>query len=87
MMLCPNCGAQMPDDSVFCEKCGTPLAAQQQSAPPMQPQQQQYQPQQQYQQPQYQQPKGVPTKTKATIAILCAAAIVLWLFLRLLGLL
>ena len=21
-MFCPNCGAQLPDDSVFCEKCG-----------------------------------------------------------------
>ena len=21
-MFCPNCGAQIPDDSIFCDKCG-----------------------------------------------------------------
>ena len=25
-MFCPNCGTQIPDDSVFCEKCGFRLA-------------------------------------------------------------
>lgn len=29
-MFCPNCGTQIPDDSIFCENCGTPLNAQQQ---------------------------------------------------------
>ncbi|MBE6910196.1 MAG: zinc ribbon domain-containing protein [Ruminococcaceae bacterium] len=24
-MFCPNCGAPIPDDSLFCERCGTPL--------------------------------------------------------------
>ena len=26
-MCCPKCGAQLPDDAVFCMKCGTSLAA------------------------------------------------------------
>lgn len=25
-MLCNRCGAQIPDDSLFCSKCGTPLS-------------------------------------------------------------
>ena len=26
MFNCPNCGRQLPDDSVFCEGCGTPVS-------------------------------------------------------------
>lgn len=90
-MICPKCGTNNPDDSVFCEKCGTSLAAQQTipatptappaptppapTAPPAP------------QQPSHQQTSGdTPAKTKTIIAILCAAALVLWLLLRLLGL-
>ncbi len=63
-MFCRKCGANQPDDSLFCDKCGAGLTveAQQsqqqnamQSAPQMQPQYQQ-----QYQQPQYQQPQMQP---------------------------
>ncbi len=30
-MICPNCGINLPDDSLFCENCGTPLSASQQT--------------------------------------------------------
>lgn len=29
-MICPKCGISLPDDSLFCENCGTQLAASQQ---------------------------------------------------------
>lgn len=32
-MNCPNCGAQTPDTSSFCETCGTPIAAAQPATP------------------------------------------------------
>ncbi|MCR4685314.1 MAG: zinc ribbon domain-containing protein [Lachnospiraceae bacterium] len=57
-MVCNNCGATLPDDSMFCEKCGTRIVQYQQPMQQM-PQQQQYQqPMQQMpqMQPQYQQP-------------------------------
>lgn len=56
-MFCPNCGNQIPDDSVFCENCGANLAAAQQPAQqtPYQQQPQMAQQQWQAQQPQYQQ--------------------------------
>ena len=34
MSFCPNCGAQLPDGSKFCGKCGSPIAP----APGRQPQ-------------------------------------------------
>ena len=76
-MFCPNCGAQMPDDSVFCEKCGTPLTAQQHNAqapPPAPP----VPPQQQYQHPQYQQQQAMqqPSKSKKIIPVAIAAVAV-----------
>lgn len=67
-MFCPNCGKQTPDDSKFCESCGSILggtAAPAQAAPPIAPaynpppaQPVYVQPQQQYyqQQPAYQAP-------------------------------
>lgn len=27
-MFCRNCGAAVPEDAAFCEKCGTPIAEQ-----------------------------------------------------------
>ncbi len=65
MKICANCGAQIPDDAVFCNNCGSSLSdssAPQQGNPDMSAgngnfQQPNYgQPQQQYQQQQYQQP-------------------------------
>ncbi len=53
-MLCPKCGAQNKDTSKFCQKCGNPLAAQQQSRQQPSYPQQNYQ-QQNYQQQNYQQ--------------------------------
>jgi len=35
-MICPNCGTQIPDDSIFCENCGTRLG-QYSTGAPMQP--------------------------------------------------
>ncbi|MCR5842071.1 MAG: zinc ribbon domain-containing protein [Bacteroidales bacterium] len=46
MKYCPNCGAQLPDNAMFCSACGARFGA------PQQPYQQP-----QYQQPQYQQPQ------------------------------
>lgn len=46
MKYCPRCGAQLPDNAMFCSACGTQFGA------PQQPYQQP-----QYQQPQYQQPQ------------------------------
>ncbi|MBP5208349.1 MAG: zinc ribbon domain-containing protein [Clostridia bacterium] len=59
-MYCKNCGAQLPDNAVFCTECGA-----QQAAPKPQPQPKQQptyqQPQQPvYQQPVYQQPQYTP---------------------------
>lgn len=67
-MICRYCGTTLPDDSMFCEKCGHKV----ETVPPQQPQGQQVQmqpqqpqmqqpqqanPQMQYQQPQMQQPQ------------------------------
>ena len=52
MKTCPNCGAQMQDDSLFCTACGTRLEQQEQN------QQEQQQQQSYRQQPPYQQPMG-----------------------------
>ena len=66
-MLCPKCGKQIPDGSMFCSFCGTSFASQQPQQPQQTPPQQfqqapQYQqaPQQFQQAPQYQQmpPQG-----------------------------
>ena len=46
-MFCNNCGAQNPDNGVFCVSCGQSL---QQAAPAQPPQQEYYQQQAQYQQ-------------------------------------
>ena len=32
-MICTNCGAQIPDDSIFCEQCGSRVAPAQDSQP------------------------------------------------------
>ncbi|MBO6054363.1 MAG: zinc ribbon domain-containing protein [Oscillospiraceae bacterium] len=59
-MYCRNCGAQIPDDSRFCERCGTPTGAVQAPQQPVYQQPQYQQPvyqQPQYQQPDYQQPQ------------------------------
>ncbi|MDR1408802.1 MAG: zinc-ribbon domain-containing protein [Oscillospiraceae bacterium] len=37
-MYCPNCGAQSPDNSVFCLSCGAQLTAAPQAAQPAPPQ-------------------------------------------------
>lgn len=58
MVVCPKCGANVPDDAKFCPVCGQVMAAPDQSQPAAQPQQQQ--PQQDYyaaQQPQQQPPQ------------------------------
>ena len=34
-MYCPTCGAQIPDDSVFCRNCGAPIPGRAPSNPPM----------------------------------------------------
>ncbi len=36
-MFCPNCGTQIPDNSVFCKNCGTRVGAVQSVTPPVQP--------------------------------------------------
>ena len=38
MSFCKNCGAQLPDDSRFCAKCGTPVEPDQAAPAPAQPQ-------------------------------------------------
>lgn len=55
MKYCPNCGAQLPDNAMFCSACGARFGA------PQQPYQQP-----QYQQPQYQQPYQQPAPQKMT---------------------
>ena len=56
-MICRYCGATLPTDSMFCEKCGQKISQEPQQPQMQQPQMQQ--PQMQYQQPQmqYQQPQ------------------------------
>ena len=54
MKYCPNCGAQLPDNAMFCSACGAQFGA------PQQPYQQQPP---QYQQPQYPQ-QAAPVKGK-----------------------
>ena len=72
MKYCPNCGAQLPDDAVFCSGCGTRLGAPPQYQQPQQPQYYQQQPQYyqqpQYQQPQYQQPQKMTYMDKVRAA-------------------
>ena len=43
-MFCPNCGKQLPDDSTFCEHCGTKIEAEQPKAAPSAPAQSPVQP-------------------------------------------
>lgn len=54
-MICPNCGAQIPDGAAFCTNCGNAAPAQQTYQQPQPQPQQPYQPQPTYQQP-YQPP-------------------------------
>ena len=73
-MFCPNCGNQIPDDSVFCENCGANLAAAQQPSYQQQPQmaQQQWQAQQpQYQQQYVPQDDGQHKMSIRTASLLC----------------
>lgn len=53
-MICKNCGALLPDDSVFCSNCGAPTAAPAEETRAEAPAAEQYQQPGQYQQ--YQQP-------------------------------
>ncbi len=53
-MFCSNCGAQLPDGSAFCSKCGSPVARANPQSSAQSYQQPSYQ-QQSYQQPSYQQ--------------------------------
>ncbi|MGI5888302.1 MAG: zinc ribbon domain-containing protein [Oscillospiraceae bacterium] len=55
MKVCPNCGANVEDDTQFCPNCGFNFATGQQPQSQPQPQEGQYQ-QGPYQQGQYQQP-------------------------------
>lgn len=85
MKFCRKCGAQMPDDAVFCEACGTQVVSptsetQQESfgqtgaVPPVQ----ESQPQQTYQQPAQQASKPAAKKSsKMPIIIACSCVIVL----------
>ena len=43
-MFCPNCGKQLPDDSTFCEHCGTKIEAEQLQGAPSAPAQSPVQP-------------------------------------------
>lgn len=76
MKYCPNCGAQLSDDAMFCPACGARFGA------PQQPYQQQpYQQQPYQQQPQYPQ-QDAPVKEKKrsilgwVVAILVGVALV-----------
>ena len=65
-MYCKNCGAQLPDNAVFCTECGAQQAAPQPQPQP-QPQPTYQQPQQPvYQQPVYQQPQYTPVVAAST---------------------
>ncbi len=76
-MYCRNCGAQLPDDSRFCDRCGTPTGVeavqqpvnQQRSYQQQGYQQQGYQ-QQNYRQQNYQQPYQQNYAPQATGALL-----------------
>ena len=59
-MICRNCGATLPDDSMFCEKCGSRIDQMNQQAPQMQPVQPQPQMQPVQPQPQMQQTQQMP---------------------------
>ncbi|MDO4488022.1 MAG: zinc-ribbon domain-containing protein [Eubacteriales bacterium] len=68
-MYCPQCGTQLPDDSVFCESCGAkisnpgagaPKAPQYTQQAPLQPQYSQTQPQNTAPQKQYTPPQARP---------------------------
>ena len=78
-MFCPNCGAQLPDDSAFCENCGVRLGG---AAP--QPQQPAYQQPQQpvYQQAQYQSAQQPQKKNVVKYAAIGAAVVALFLIGR-----
>ena len=69
-MLCPNCGAQNPDTSAFCEKCGSPLSAQPMGQPMGQPA---------YAAPVYSQPVAKKSKTVPIVIGVCAAAVAAFL--------
>lgn len=86
-MFCPNCGAQIPDDSAFCENCGVRLggaAPQPQQPAYQQPQQPVYQQAQQpvYQQAQYQSAQQPQKKNVVKYAAIGAAVVALFLIGR-----
>ena len=76
-MFCPNCGAQIPDDSAFCSNCGAKISAA--GEPAQQSTQQSIQPVQQQMAPIQQpvQPGAAPKKKKRPVLILGIAAAVL----------
>ena len=83
-MICSKCGAENPDTSAFCEKCGSPLSAQptqpMQQAQPVQPMdgQQPFGQQPFGQQPAYAAPvyQPVTTKKSKTVPIVIGAVAV-----------
>lgn len=77
-MVCNKCGAQLPDDAVFCNNCGANVQQQPQMQQAQQPQmQQQQQVQYQYQQPV--RPQVVQPKSKTGLAVGFIAATMFFL--------
>ena len=79
-MFCPNCGAQIEDDSLFCPECGTKIEAADPmtTPPPAAPEPPQYNVQPQYEaQPQYDAQAQIPMEESGrgmkirTASLLC----------------
>ena len=85
-MYCKNCGAQLPDNAVFCTECGAQQAAPQPQPQP-QPQPTYQQPQQPvYQQPVYQQPQYTPVAATPDAGPIFVTGLLSLIFAGLVGL-
>ena len=85
-MYCKNCGAQLPDNAVFCTECGAQQAAPQPQPQP-QPQPTYQQPQQPvYQQPVYQQPQYTPVVATPDAGPIFVTGLLSLIFAGLIGL-